>query len=156
MVDPERIESWFNLADLCMRDAPEWKLNAAQAEASLSHLSMSWGILMKFDMRNIWIPEAPEDPADLLTRPEVRGRNYHIAPSASKVTLLEVLAPGDALVEHQPLSAWLVRLLAKVLFGNSDSEGPFPSTPRSHWNIARHQLRRDYPLPGDYLRRVSR
>lgn len=149
MVDPERIESWFNLADLCMRDAPEWKLNAAQAEASLSHLSMSWGILMKFDMRNIWIPEAPEDPADLLTRPEVRGRNYHIAPSASKVTLLEVLAPGDALVEHQPLSAWLVRLLAKVLFGNSDSEGPFPSTPRSHWNIARHQLRRDYPLPGD-------
>lgn len=28
------------------------------------------------------------------------------------------------LVEHQPLSAWLVRMLATVLFGNS--EGPFP------------------------------
>lgn len=108
---------------------------------------MPWVTLMKFDFRNIWIPEAPEDPADLLTRPEVRGRNFHVAPSASKVTLLEILAPGDALVEHQPLSAWLVRMLATVLFGNS--EGPFPSTSRDHRNIARHQLRRDFPLPGD-------
>lgn len=146
-IDPERMESWFNLAALCMRDAPEWKLDASQADASLSHHIMPWVTLMKFDFRNIWIPEAPEDPADLLTRPEVRGRNFHVAPSASKVTLLEILAPGDALVEHQPLSAWLVRMLATVLFGNS--EGPFPSTSRDHRNIARHQLRRDFPLPGD-------
>lgn len=46
-------------------------------------------------MTHVFSPQ--EDPADLLTRPEVRGRNFHVAPSASKVTLLEILAPGDAL-----------------------------------------------------------
>lgn len=47
-------------------------------------------------MVNLQMAATEEDAADLLTRPEVRGRYFEQAPSASKVTLLETLAPGDA------------------------------------------------------------
>lgn len=146
-IEPQRIESWFRLAASCMSESPDWKLDASRPDASLSHCSIPDGTLVKFDFRNIFIRNAPEDPADMLIRPEVRGRWNQLAPSANKIRHLQTFAPGDALVEQTPITRGLVRLLARVLFGNC--QGPFPSLHKGHPNLARHQLRKDFPETGD-------
>lgn len=152
--------AWFGLAKRCFAD-DGWALACERPPATFSHRSCPWGgHLIRFDFRRAFIQDAPEQPQDVLCRPEVRGTYPDSWPELS-VRLRQTLAPGDAVVERQSTS-WpgpqmdkgkreLRRLfrLASVLFG--DFSGPQPNCffydPKPI--RTRHQLRRDFPEPGD-------
>eukprot|EP00438_Fugacium_kawagutii_P015808 Skav206884 [mRNA] locus=scaffold3287:13187:18436:- [translate_table: standard] len=150
----------------------KWEMAARRPEASLSHCTCPWGgHLVRFDNRtaasgeNIFIQNAPEDPRDFLIRPEVRGlyeaSALRVAQAKSEIAVhwRETLAPGEAVLERSS-SMWVVKM-ASVLFGNF--QGPLHLSPMSEVSrflrsnffydnlptLARHQLRRDFPQPGD-------
>lgn len=147
-VAAERINAWFDFAAREGFEECHWKVAAKLPEATLSHRSggLLCGHLIRFDMTNIFVEGAPENPRNLLVRPEVRGQ-YDQSLAEMQLRWRTTLAPGDSMVERTS-KLWVLRM-ASLLFGNSS--GPFRNSffydtvPVS----ARHQLRRDFPLTGD-------
>lgn len=147
-VPAERINAWFDFAAKECFEECHWEVAARVPEATLSHRSgaLLCGHLIRFDMENIFVEGAPENPCNLLVRPEVRGQ-YDQSHTELLLRWRTTLAPGDSMVERAS-NMWVLRM-ASLLFGNSS--GPFRNSffydtvPIS----ARHQLRRDFPSPGD-------
>lgn len=142
LADRDRNNEWFDFARSCLSDS-KWEMAANRPETSLSHRTCPWGgHLIRFDNRKLFIQNAPENPRDLLVRPEVRGMYKG---SEIKVQWRETLAPGEAVLERST-SMWVVKM-ASVLFGNFQGLSNFfyENLP----TLARHQLRRDFPEPGD-------
>eukprot|EP00438_Fugacium_kawagutii_P029575 Skav212239 [mRNA] locus=scaffold4106:82972:86749:+ [translate_table: standard] len=137
--------AWLGLASSCMSDSL-WELIVKSPEASLSHRACPWGgHLVKFDCRNVFIQEAPKDPAHVLVRPEVRDSGTQHA--EIRVRCQKVHAPGDAL-----LDMWVMRM-GKILFGHCCSdEGQDGSANFFDLDTTcktRHQIRRNFPEHGD-------
>lgn len=65
----DRVRAWFELAKSCMSDS-DWKVAATIPNASLSH--REWGEqgirLIRFDLRNVFVKDAPEKPCELFVR----------------------------------------------------------------------------------------
>jgi len=143
----ERINVCFNFAADIMSSS--WELAAVAADVALFHRSCPWGgHLIKLDIRNVLIEDAPENASEVLVRPEVRGQSHDRGYGECRIDWLKTLAPGDALVEETS-TMWILRLGA-LLFGdflpgpclNEFFYHPEPVT-------SRHQLRRDFPEKGD-------
>eukprot|EP00490_Sorites_sp_Unknown_P016133 CAMPEP_0114646110 /NCGR_PEP_ID=MMETSP0191-20121206/4969_1 /TAXON_ID=126664 /ORGANISM="Sorites sp." /LENGTH=61 /DNA_ID=CAMNT_0001858903 /DNA_START=1 /DNA_END=182 /DNA_ORIENTATION=- len=61
----------MKFAPHCMSNA-EWLVAAQTREAVLSHRPCPWGgHLIKLESKSIFVQNAPEDPCDVLVRPEV-------------------------------------------------------------------------------------
>lgn len=151
VASPERIDAFFDLAASGFSDEG-WTVASVQRDAVLSHrlcppCCRLGGLLLKFDFRNVFIQKMPEDPSELLVRPEVRGEFHDRCSTQVKIELQETLMPGDALVLETSY-LWILRL-GFILFGNA--AGPFINT--FFYNetavAAHHVLRRDWPSPGD-------
>jgi len=149
--EESRINAWFNLAFAMMADT-DWELAASRPDASLFYRACPWGgHLIKIDLKNLLIEDAPEKATHLLVRPEVRGQHHDRFFEENKIEWQETLAPGDALVE-QAATMFILRM-ATLLFGNLACCGPFMQKgcleARTPAVLARHQLRRDFPEEGD-------
>ena len=142
----ERVRVWFELARTCLVDE-HWKLAASVADGSLSHRSCPLGgQVIRFDFRNVFVKDAPENPSDLLVRPEVRGQYGHLASMEGRVTWRETLAPGDALAESSSYKLWA---MASVLFGNLGGASGNTFFYHTGPALTRGRLRRDFPQMGD-------
>ena len=75
-VAAEKINAWFDFAARECFEERHWEVAARLPEATLSHRSgaLLCGHLIRFDMTNIFVEGAPENPCNLLVRPEVRGQ----------------------------------------------------------------------------------
>ena len=78
-VAAEKINAWFDFAARECFEERHWEVAARLPEATLSHRSGALGALLcghliRFDMTNIVVERAPENPCNLLVRPEVRGQ----------------------------------------------------------------------------------
>ena len=62
------------------------------------------------DLRNVFIQNAPTDPANLFVRPEVRGMSPGKSRADFSWRCLKTYAPGDALVECT--NCWSTRLFS--------------------------------------------
>eukprot|EP00435_Cladocopium_sp_Y103_P027844 s2366_g6.t2 len=100
-------------------EAPE--VAAIRPEAVLSHRSCPWGgHLIKMEATNVFIQNAPSDPANLFVRPEVRALSPAYAPENHAEyawRCLETYEPGNALMERMNCM-WAIRMFS-VLFGHS-------------------------------------
>ena len=117
--EESRINAWFNLAFAMMADT-DWELAASRPDASLFYRACPWGgHLIKIDLKNLLIEDAPEKATHLLVRPEVRGQHHDRFFEENKIEWQETLAPGDALVEQAAtmfilrcfLATWRVAVL---------------------------------------------
>eukprot|EP00434_Breviolum_minutum_P039295 symbB.v1.2.034892.t1/scaffold4583.1/size37721/1 len=150
-VPSERIQAWFSLATTL--DSADWEVAVAQPEATLSHRSCPccWGgHLVKFDYASILVEGTGHlRPSDLLLRPEVRGlfgQSLDRCHAQLGMETVSVFAPGDAVMAQQT-NIPILRM-CRLLFGESKT-----SFCTFFYNekpvLARHQLRRDFPEPGD-------
>ncbi|CAK9015724.1 Voltage-dependent T-type calcium channel subunit alpha-1H [Durusdinium trenchii] len=148
----DRVRAWFELAKSCMSDS-DWKVAATIPNASLSH--REWGEqgirLIRFDLRNVFVKDAPEKPCELFVRPEVRAQYGHSVWKEKEDATMQwqqTLAPGDGILEHlsRPMTSFRY---GSVLFGNY--AGPFSSTffYSLQPTLTRSRLRRDFPKTGD-------
>eukprot|EP00438_Fugacium_kawagutii_P026614 Skav209601 [mRNA] locus=scaffold1634:63231:65021:- [translate_table: standard] len=143
-----------------MSDAT-WKVAAKTQDVVLSHRSCPWGgQLVKIESRtlgdvnrmSIFVQKAPEDPCNVLVRPEVRA----MCQPTEEIYLrcIETYAPGHALMERTN-SMWILGVvaatwqpIAQVLFGNelhSSEDYFYDKLPI----LAPHRLYKDFPEPGD-------
>eukprot|EP00438_Fugacium_kawagutii_P009162 Skav206203 [mRNA] locus=scaffold1844:395252:395841:- [translate_table: standard] len=115
--------AWRDFAPCCLSDAT-WKVAAESRDAVLSHRSCPWGgHLIKIDSktlghvngrRSMFIQDAPEDPCDVLVRPEVRAMSQ---PSEEvDLRCIETYAPGHALLQRTN-SMFMVRLASEAWLG---------------------------------------
>jgi len=137
--------AWLDIAASCVSDV-QWDVLASRPAAVLSHRPCPWGgQLIKIDAKDIFIQDAPEDPATLFVRPEVRFTSQH-ATTDFDFQCIEVLAPGDALVKRTKCM-WMIRILS-VLFGHSRDDV------QKHFfqevsPVTRFALYRNFPDTGD-------
>jgi len=150
-VPSERSQAWFSLATTL--DSADWEVAVEQPEATLSHRScpFCWGgHLVKFDYNSILVEGTGHlRPSDLLLRPEVRGlfgQSLDGCHAQLGMETVSVFAPGDAVMAQQT-NIPILRM-CRLLFGESKK-----SCCTFFYNekpvLARHQLRRDFPEPGD-------
>eukprot|EP00913_Durusdinium_trenchii_P034670 g32433.t1 len=85
------------------------------------HSSCAWGgHLLKFELKDLTIQNAPEDPAQILVRPEVRALHQDTCPlNGVKVgSSVGFVAPGEAIVEAS-IAQEATMKLCSVLFGDT-------------------------------------
>ena len=72
---PECNEDWFQLVPhLLSREG--WEVAIERGQSSLSHCECPWGgHIIKCSVWDVTVTDPPEDPANILVRPETRGRN---------------------------------------------------------------------------------
>ncbi|CAK9055190.1 unnamed protein product, partial [Durusdinium trenchii] len=146
-IRPEQIDAWFDLASTMVSECG-WELAANHPEACLYHRSSPSGNghLIKINVEEVFIEDAPALARELLVRPEVRAQFHEAGCKECWIDWKETLAPGDALVE-QANTCFLLRVAA-LLFG--DFSGPYSNS--CFYNeepiLARHQLRTDCPEEG--------
>lgn len=119
-VAAEKINAWFDFAARECFEERHWEVAARLPEATLSHRSGALGALLcghliRFDMTNIFVERAPENPCNLLVRPEVRGQYDQGA--ELQLWWRRTLAPGDSMVERTS-KLWVLRM-ASLLFDDN-------------------------------------
>eukprot|EP00913_Durusdinium_trenchii_P021927 g20603.t2 len=113
---PKSVDDWCQLMPNLL-EKKGWNHAKVTPGAALMHTSCPWGgQLIKFELLDILIHDAPSDPANVMVRPEVRTLHDALATSGWRTESLEVLAPGEALVEFT--SPWRIVKLCRVLFGD--------------------------------------
>ncbi|CAK9049301.1 J domain-containing protein [Durusdinium trenchii] len=117
----------------------------------LSHCGCPWGgRLIKVDLEDVRIENAPEKTGKIIVRPEVRAAFQSRSPlCGTKMTLERFICPGEAVLKGLT-STKLFRLCA-VLFGEM-SAGTSSSFcfHDAHFPVAlHHKIRRDYPKEGN-------
>ncbi|CAK9016053.1 unnamed protein product [Durusdinium trenchii] len=131
----DRVRAWFELAKSCMSDS-DWKVAATIPNASLSH--REWGEqgirLIRFDLRNVFVKDAPEKPCELFVRPEVRAQYGHSVWKEKE----------DATMQWQQTLAFAFQKFELDLFG-VQSTFFYSLQP----TLTRSRLRRDFPKTGD-------
>lgn len=153
LIAPLAVDEWFQAMPEVLTPV-SWSLALARPNAQLWHRSCPWGgHLIKFDLKNIQIQDAPEKTSNLIVRPEVRAAESGVKGVAAETLInrSEFVAPGEAILEGRTCS-FLFRL-CNVLFGDISN----PSTAFPHYffhdavcPIAVHQkVRRDCPSEGD-------
>ena len=87
----DRVKAWFELAASSMCES-NWKVATRIPNASLSHRRCPWNgnghQMIKFDLRNIFVNEAPEKPCELFVRRRIcffafcRHHSFFIRPQS--------------------------------------------------------------------------
>ncbi|CAK9108111.1 unnamed protein product [Durusdinium trenchii] len=119
-VRPESVEEWCLLMPNLF-EVNDWTVALTTAEAALMHSSCAWGgHLLKFELKDLTIQNAPEDPAQILVRPEVRALHQDTCPlNGVKVgSSVGFVAPGEAIVEAS-IAQEATMKLCSVLFGDT-------------------------------------
>lgn len=148
-VRPQAVEDWCHLMPNLL-EQEGWTTALATEEASLTHSCCPWGgHLIRFELKNIHVQDAPEKTGNIMVRPEVRSLLHQEFPiNGIRVESMEVKGPGEAVVQGS--MSWSVVRLCGVLFGDMGSQvmNYFFHDPDSE--VSWHQkLRRDYPRHGD-------
>lgn len=147
---PEGVEEWFRrVPHLLLEDG--WEVAMKRPHAKLSHCGCPWGgRLIKVDLEDVRIENAPEKTGKIIVRPEVRAAFQSRSPlCGTKMTLERFICPGEAVLKGLT-STKLFRLCA-VLFGEM-SAGTSSSFcfHDAHFPVAlHHKIRRDYPKEGN-------
>ena len=148
-VRPEGVEDWCQLMPNLLEEEG-WTTALATEDASLTHTCCPWGgHLIRFELKNITVKDAPEKTGNIMVRPEVRSLLHEQFPiNGIRVESMEVKGPGEAIVQGS--MSWSVVRLCGVLFGDMGTQvmNYFFHDPDSE--VSWHQkLRRDYPCYGD-------
>lgn len=128
-----------------------WTVALTTAEAALMHSSCAWGgHLLKFELKDLAIQNAPEDPAQILVRPEVRALHQDNCPISGVEVGSSVgfVAPGEAIVEAS-IAQEATMKLCSVLFGDMAGQVMdylFRDSAPVPWH---QKIRRNYPRTGD-------
>ncbi|CAE7213289.1 Slc9a8 [Symbiodinium natans] len=140
-VRPESIEEWCHLVPHLLLEEG-WQTILENGSSSMSCCSSPWGgSLLRIVLRDLLVVDPPEDPADLLVRPETKIWSWQVRPelSAESCTELSELAPGDCVMHLW--GRWKMLKLLDVVFGCLDHF--------SHHATLRERLRRNFPERGD-------
>eukprot|EP00438_Fugacium_kawagutii_P019671 Skav211130 [mRNA] locus=scaffold1786:74524:76309:+ [translate_table: standard] len=153
-------DAWRDFAPRCLSDAT-WEVAAKTRDAVLAHRPCPWGgQMVKFESktlgdvnrtvwRSLFVQDAPEDPRNVLVRPEVRAM---CQPTEElHLRCIETYAPGHALLQRTNCmfmirlaqDPWL-RLLGRVLFGQGYEQGFYHKLPVT----SPHRLYKDWPEAG--------
>ncbi|CAK8985856.1 unnamed protein product [Durusdinium trenchii] len=152
-VRPESVEEWCLLMPNLL-ETNGWTVALTTAEAALMHSSCAWGgHLLKFELKDLAIQNAPEDPAQILVRPEVRALHQDNCPISGVEVGSSVgfVAPGEAIVEAS-IAQEATMKLCSVLFGDSRLKvmnrlnPPGSDSAPVPWH---QKIRRNYPRTGD-------
>ncbi|CAK9047962.1 unnamed protein product [Durusdinium trenchii] len=144
---PESVEDWCQLMPHLLEENG-WNKAMVTSDAALMNTSCPWGgHLIKFELKEITIHEAPADPANVMVRPEVRSLHPDQCPiNGITVNSVDFVVPGEAVVEAT--SSWSIVRLCAVLFG--DMAGQVMDYFFDAGSVAWHQeVRRNYPKAGD-------
>eukprot|EP00435_Cladocopium_sp_Y103_P016653 s2366_g4.t1 len=102
------------------------------------------------ELRNVFIQNAPADPANLLVRPEVRAMSPGYAKPENQAEYawrcLETYSPGNALMERTNCM-WGIRIIS-VLFGHS--QGTREYFYQNVRTVTRLAVYRNFPEPGQH------
>jgi len=148
-VPPECNEEWFELVPNLLSHQG-WEVAIDEGRSSLFHRECPWGgHIIKCSMEDVVINNPPEDPSNVLIRPETRERyQARCGERLCRIELLEVLAPGEAVLKRFSCFG-LLRLLT-VLFGRLARPWmEFSFTSADGVGTALHKVSRDYPKKGD-------
>jgi len=147
-VRPESVEDWCDfMPNLLVADG--WTLASTAAGSKLMHSSCPWGgHLIKFELNNITVKNAPKKTSNLTIRPEVRSLHQgQCSINGINVETMEFVAPGEAIVEASV--SWGILRLCSVLFGDMAAQVMTRFYDQAA-PVAWHQMaRRDYPMEGD-------
>ena len=144
---PESVDEWCQFSPNLF-EAEGWTVALATEEATLMHSSCSWGgQLLKFELKDLLIEDAPHDPSHVIVRPEVRALHQEQCPTSGiQEQSVDLVAPGEAVTEA--VSSWGIVKLCSVLFG--DMAGQVMNYFFPGESAAWHQkIRRNYPSIGD-------
>ena len=137
---PENMEEWCKLVpNLLSEDG--WQAVLQDPSSAMLHRCCPWGgSLVKFVLRDMLIQDPPDDPADVLVRPEVRASKAELDETWAA---LHVLAPADCTMHWSvsPFTNWKVTRYLDVLFGLDQHFGC--------WRDSHATLRRNFPQVGD-------
>lgn len=149
-VPAEKMDEWFGVASNFMFDSG-WDLVAAEPDATISHRAdVESGHLLKYDLRNILVEDAPENPCDLLLLPEVRaqlGPSHDTFWGEFQAELITTYGPGDALLYQGWTSP--IHLKLAILFGQLSGPAMRTCFYNHEQVLGRQQMRRNFPEPGD-------
>ena len=135
LIAPLAVDEWFQAMPEVLTPV-SWSLALARPNAQLWHRSCPWGgHLIKFDLKNIQIQDAPEKTSNLIVRPEVRAAESGVKGVAAETLInrSEFVAPGEAILEGRTCS-FLFRL-CNVLFG--DISNPLTAFPHYFFHDCR-------------------
>eukprot|EP00438_Fugacium_kawagutii_P013100 Skav213401 [mRNA] locus=scaffold797:641580:642773:- [translate_table: standard] len=137
--------AWRDFAPCCLSETT-WEVAAKTRHAELSHRSCPWGgHMIKIDAKNVFVQDAPEDPRDVLVRPEVNAmcQANQATDCPYQYRCHETYAPGYAFLERTSAS-WTIRL-ALVLFGHGFDHALYHQLPVK----GAHRLCKDWPQAGN-------
>ena len=146
-VRPESVEEWCHLVPHLLSDMG-WHLIVQSPTTEMSHCSSPWGgSLVKLLVRDVMVMDPPEDPAEILIRPETRAWSWQSQPALSGEACeeLSVIAPGDCVLHWW--GDWKLVQLCNVMFGVLDKESTYLNFGRQV--EVRDRLRRNFPMKGD-------
>ncbi|CAK9015481.1 unnamed protein product, partial [Durusdinium trenchii] len=146
---PREVESFFLHRK---RDDPEsgWICAVDTPEGALMHSRCAWGgHVIKLELKNITIQDAPAKTSQVLVRPEVRSLLQDLSPvEGLELQSVELLAPGEARVTAK--SSWSLLRRMAVLFGDMANQVMDDFLCENEDSLSWHQkMRRDYPKRGD-------
>ena len=148
-VPPECNEEWFELVPNLL-SSQGWEVAIDKGRSSLSHRDCPWGgHIIKCSMEDVVVNNPPEDPSCIFIRPETRERyQARCGERFGRIELLELLAPGEAVMKHFSCFG-LLRLLT-VLFGRlARPYLEFSFASGDGICTALQKITRDYPKKGD-------
>ena len=149
-VRPESIEEWCQLVPHLLSEEG-WQTILQNPSSGMFRSSSPWNTtLTKFVLRDLHIIEPPDDPADLLIRPETRAWSWqsHPEPGKEACEVQTMLAPGDCLVRWW--ADWKLLQLWDALFGTLyQTKDTLNFGYRALPVETREKMRRNYPEKGD-------
>ncbi len=149
-VPDEKMDKWFHVVSNVMFDSG-WDLVAAVPDATISHRAdLASGHLIKYDLRNIFVEDAPENPCDLLLLPEVRaqlGPSHDTFWGEFQAELITTYGPGDALLYQGWTSP--IHFKLSILLGRLSGPAMTTCFYNREQVLGRQQMRRNFPEPGD-------
>ena len=102
LIAPLAVDEWFQAMPEVLTPV-SWSLALARPNAQLGHRSCPWGgHLIKFDLKNIQIQDAPEKTSNLIVRPEVRAAESGVKGVAAETLKLGLLTVLQSLLWAHP------------------------------------------------------
>eukprot|EP00438_Fugacium_kawagutii_P004776 Skav203113 [mRNA] locus=scaffold447:476670:477842:+ [translate_table: standard] len=133
-------DAWRDFAPCCLSDAT-WKVAAKTRDVVLARRACPWGgQMVKLESKSMFVQDAPEDPRNVLVRPEVRAMCQ--ATKELHLQCIETYTPGHALLQRTN-SMFMIRL-AQVLFGQRCEQCLYHKLPVT----GPHRLYKDWPEAG--------
>ena len=125
----DRIKAWFELAASSMSES-SWNVATKIPKASLFYRRCPWNghLLIKFDLRNIFVKEPPEKPSELFVRP--RTCELHVLHVAAKISFACFFIQPLSWF-NQDINPWDMWLIDQL--GNAHPTRPEVRGQHAHW-----------------------